>query len=508
MTTSKAPAPTQELDLTPVVTPTEGGHFAVTLGDAHLAFATDGTSHKPLVRDLDLATWFGYGRPRDIRRLIHDMEKERKLKGVDWRALKARQSTGNGASREYTVTEAWLTREQALLVATQAKGDRAWSLTEAMVGVFDAVLTQMTASASAASTPPAAALPTPPPTLPAPTVHEGILEADAPRVTLHPVGPGRFAAEVGGASRLFSLHGGTLRLLDEDLGTLAGLAQGDKVRRTILRLEEKGLIGRVLRPTHPKGPPYRNAKGHPLSPLSVESWLTREEALLVAARCHEGRPGRVAELFDRVAEALNATAGKRRPVAHAEDQGASLVPETKAPRETPASKPETSSPRRHVATTSLAAPPPVVHLPLAPHPIFFTAPTTPGGVPPRLFGELPGWEEMLAVAKRIHPSLLEYTWERLRASPLPVPWFGYTPSFVAAFGRLLELHLPPSWRYLVEHCGLTVEELPNCPDWVFEQQDRPRAHALAEGQVAANSAEGRSSVCPALPTFERVGVSR
>jgi len=70
------------------------------------------------------------------------MEAEGKLRGVEWRATVARYSAGRSGKgiREVTVTEAWLTREQSLLVATQAEGDRAWALTEAMAQVFEAVL--------------------------------------------------------------------------------------------------------------------------------------------------------------------------------------------------------------------------------------------------------------------------------------------------------------------------------------------------------------------------------
>lgn len=57
-----------------------------------------------------------------------------KLRGVEVCATVA-QTQGGRPGREY-----WLTREQSLLVATQAEGDRAWALTEAMAQVFEAVL--------------------------------------------------------------------------------------------------------------------------------------------------------------------------------------------------------------------------------------------------------------------------------------------------------------------------------------------------------------------------------
>jgi len=127
-------------NINPIVEAHADGTAIVRVDGAELHFA--GTADTPRVRDLDLAGWFGYERPRDIRKLLKRMEAEGKLRGVEWRATVARYSAGRSGKgiREVTVTEAWLTREQSLLVATQAEGDRAWALTEAMVKVFDAVL--------------------------------------------------------------------------------------------------------------------------------------------------------------------------------------------------------------------------------------------------------------------------------------------------------------------------------------------------------------------------------
>ncbi|WP_291990675.1 hypothetical protein [Luteitalea sp.] len=136
MTNEKMHAPADTCN--PIVERHADGTALVRVDGAELAFT--GTSDTPRVRDLDLAGWFGYERPRKIRELIKRMEREGKLRGIDWRPTVGRQSTGNGASREYKVTVAWLTREQSLLVATQAEGDRAWALTEAMARVFEAVL--------------------------------------------------------------------------------------------------------------------------------------------------------------------------------------------------------------------------------------------------------------------------------------------------------------------------------------------------------------------------------
>lgn len=127
------------------------GTAIVRVDGAALHFTS--TSDTPRVRDLDLAAWFGYERPRDIRKLLKRMEREGKLAGISWRATVARQLVGPGGkgTREIKVTEAWLTREQSLLVATQAEGDRAWALTAVMAQVFDAALERRQAPADPAT---------------------------------------------------------------------------------------------------------------------------------------------------------------------------------------------------------------------------------------------------------------------------------------------------------------------------------------------------------------------
>lgn len=114
--------------------------------DAHeVHLSTPGGT--PRTRDLDLAAWLGFERPRNIRKLIRRMEAEGKLTGIDWRSTVGRQSTGNGASREFAVTEAWLTREQALLVAAQSDTPQAWAVVRMMARVFDAVVEMLRAPA-------------------------------------------------------------------------------------------------------------------------------------------------------------------------------------------------------------------------------------------------------------------------------------------------------------------------------------------------------------------------
>lgn len=103
----------------------------------------------PRTRDLDLAAWLGFKQPRMIRKLIRRMESAGKLSGVEWRDTVERQSAGRDGSgvREFAVTEAWLTREQALLIATQSDTPRAWAVVQVMARVFDAVLEMLRAPA-------------------------------------------------------------------------------------------------------------------------------------------------------------------------------------------------------------------------------------------------------------------------------------------------------------------------------------------------------------------------
>lgn len=108
-----------------------GDEAIVRAGEVELLFRTEGS--EPLVRDEDYARWLGFSRPRDIRALIKTMISAKKLNDVAVRGL-APQTTGGRPGREF-----WLTRTQALLVATQSDTPRAWAMTETIVRVFDAV---------------------------------------------------------------------------------------------------------------------------------------------------------------------------------------------------------------------------------------------------------------------------------------------------------------------------------------------------------------------------------
>ena len=100
-------------------------------------FRTDFEDGKPRVRDVDYARWLGYARPADIRELIKRMIRDGKLNDVH-QVRVARKWEGQVAARP--VDEFWLTRTEALLLATQSETPRAWSMTETIVDVFEAVL--------------------------------------------------------------------------------------------------------------------------------------------------------------------------------------------------------------------------------------------------------------------------------------------------------------------------------------------------------------------------------
>lgn len=104
----------------------EPGRLVVYFGDQSLPMSTV-EGQKPRVRDLDLGKLLGFDRPRAIRDLIKRMIRARKLKDIhQCRTVERRE----GQVAPQVVTEFWLTREQALLVATQSdtpRGSSPWS---------------------------------------------------------------------------------------------------------------------------------------------------------------------------------------------------------------------------------------------------------------------------------------------------------------------------------------------------------------------------------------------
>lgn len=81
---------------------------------------------EPLCKDIDLALWLQYGRPRDIRKLI---ERQADSLGELTRATVARTDGP-------TETPYYLTEEQALFIAAKSETPRATELLKAMIQVF------------------------------------------------------------------------------------------------------------------------------------------------------------------------------------------------------------------------------------------------------------------------------------------------------------------------------------------------------------------------------------
>ena len=125
------------------------------IGDRELT-VIDG---EPRARDLDLATWLGFDRPRNIRKLI-----ERATRAGDMspccRSTVERQPTGpkGGGSREYESTTYWLTESESLLIASRSKTPKAVAVTKAVIAVFMAARRGLLAPP-----PPARSLPGGPP---------------------------------------------------------------------------------------------------------------------------------------------------------------------------------------------------------------------------------------------------------------------------------------------------------------------------------------------------------
>ena len=87
------------------------------------------------IRDTDLGARLGYEQPRDIRKLIGRLRKEKRLSQVAMRAIVARMRNKQG-ERSVTVNECWLTREQALIVCMRSDTKGAAAVQDAMVAVL------------------------------------------------------------------------------------------------------------------------------------------------------------------------------------------------------------------------------------------------------------------------------------------------------------------------------------------------------------------------------------
>ncbi len=141
---------TQDCDAVFVSTPIGDGadaHRIVRKGPwTFTAMGAQGT--EPLIRDVDAAERLGFGRPRDVRKLIERIWPENKRPHV--RATVARTSMPRGGERETRVQEYWLTEAELLKLCARSSTPIAEGILDEMIAVYIAVrrgLVPMTAPA-------------------------------------------------------------------------------------------------------------------------------------------------------------------------------------------------------------------------------------------------------------------------------------------------------------------------------------------------------------------------
>lgn len=98
---------------------------------------------EPRVRDVELADWLGYDRPRKIRELIRKLEKSGFLPGINVCPHRGRTLMPKGGEREDVVYEYLLTEAEALLVATRSETATARTLVADMIRVYREVKRQL-----------------------------------------------------------------------------------------------------------------------------------------------------------------------------------------------------------------------------------------------------------------------------------------------------------------------------------------------------------------------------
>lgn len=95
-----------------------------------LRMRDDFEDKEPRIRDLELASRLGYGRPRDIRKLIEPLHNAGKLRNIRVCAV-ASQTSGGRPGLEY-----WLDEHSALKVISKSGMDPADLILDEMIAVF------------------------------------------------------------------------------------------------------------------------------------------------------------------------------------------------------------------------------------------------------------------------------------------------------------------------------------------------------------------------------------
>jgi len=91
-------------------------------------------NHEPRIHDLRLAEALGFKKPRDIRPLIERHADALERLGKVCRTVRQTSSRGGRPSAEF-----WLTKKQAIYIATKAETERATEITIQIVEVFEEV---------------------------------------------------------------------------------------------------------------------------------------------------------------------------------------------------------------------------------------------------------------------------------------------------------------------------------------------------------------------------------
>jgi len=95
----------------------------------------------PLFRADDIACMLGYKRLRDFTQLLKRTEKSGEFAAINCRHTVRRQSTGNGATREYEVQEYWLTRSQARIMCMKSEAPNSAEVRAHIDRICEAVCT-------------------------------------------------------------------------------------------------------------------------------------------------------------------------------------------------------------------------------------------------------------------------------------------------------------------------------------------------------------------------------
>jgi hypothetical protein len=95
-----------------------------------------GNEEEARVRDLDLGERLGYSRTRKVRELIKELVNAGHLPGIVQRPTVGRYEIRPGVFHETEEQEYFLTEEEALLVTTQSKTDKAMAVTKEVIAVF------------------------------------------------------------------------------------------------------------------------------------------------------------------------------------------------------------------------------------------------------------------------------------------------------------------------------------------------------------------------------------